>query len=70
MEIEQVLQYLKEKYGSLPCYSQIVEYAQRAFGKWEHFKLDEKEDGIRISSVIEEIENGDFGLLQILSLYC
>ena len=65
MELEQILQYLKEKYENLPCYPQILSYAERALKNWQKFKVDEKDDGVRISSIIDEIERGSFGLLRV-----
>ena len=64
MKREEVLQYLA-KYKNLPCYKQILEYAEKVLKGSLEFQIEETESGVRIKSVINGVESGDFALLKI-----
>ena len=65
MDRENILEYLESNYRHLPCYPQLLEYAEKSLKDNLEFQLDGNELGVTIKSIIENAERGTFGLVKI-----
>lgn len=65
MDREKILEYLESNYGHLPCYPQLLEYAEKSLKNNFEFQLDKNELGVTIKSIIENPERGSFGVVKI-----
>ena len=65
MTYKEAMDYIRQKYSGLPCFDQIMEYAQGALYEGLTYKLDEEENGVTIRSIIQNIERGDFSIFRV-----